>query len=483
MQYRTIFRLLGILLMIFSPSMLTPLIITVVFKEYIFLPFLAAFFFTISVGSCLWYVFDCNRVELKIRDGFLLVVLFWLVICFFASIPLMLTVHTLPSFTDAIFETVSGITTTGVTVIQHLDSMPRSILFYRSQLQFLGGIGMVILAVAILPMLGVGGMQLFQAETPGPMKNNKLTPRITQTAQAIWSIYLLLTLLCAICFCLSGMTWFEALTESFGIVSTGGFSLHDGSLGYYKNELIDFFACLFMLLGGTNFALHFVAINKRSLSIYRLDEEFRFYLGLILAAGLIVSYHLIKIHPLEFNLSTIIKSFFIAISLLTTSGFELESLKNFHGFLPFLGILLMLIGGCTASTSGGVKVLRLLLIYKQSKRELSKTLHPQAIIPIKLNKKSVSDITIQSVFGFITVFLGLFIIFSLIFMWLGYEMEESFAIVSSTISNSGFGLSNLNTKFFEYDNFCKWLLIFIMLIGRLEIFSLLILFTKDYWRR
>lgn len=482
MQYKTIFRLLGLLLMLFSPSMLTPLIMSFIFKEPVVLPFLIAFFFTMSSGIGLWLTFINSKNELKIRDGFLLVVLFWFVICFFASIPLILTINTLPSITDAIFETVSGITTTGATVIRDLDYLPKSILFYRQQLQFVGGIGIVILAVAILPMLGVGGMQLFQAETPGPMKNNKLTPRITQTAKAIWSIYLLLTILCAIFYYMAGMTWFDALGESFGTVSTGGFALHDTNFAYYKSEAIQAVACLFMFLGGTSFSLHFVAINKRSLAGYCLDEEFRFYLGMILAVGLIIIYTLIKIHPLDFNISTIIKGLFTSISLMTTTGLEIDTFAYLHNFIPFLGMLLMIVGGCTASTSGGVKVLRVLLVYKQSKRELAKILHPQAIIPLKLSKKTVSDATIQSVWGFISVFIGLYLMFSMIFMWFGHSIEESFAMVSATITNSGFGLSNLKTGFLEYDNFCKWLLIFIMLIGRLEIFSLLILFTKDFWR-
>ncbi len=482
MQYKTIFRLLGLLLIIFSPTMLTPLLINLIFNEHVWLPFLIAYFFTMFFGMGLWLTFIHNKNELKIRDGFLLVVLFWFAICFFASIPLLLVINTLPNVTDALFETVSGITTTGASVIKDLESLPKSILFYRQQLQFVGGIGIVILAVAILPMLGVGGMQLFQAETPGPMKNNKLTPRITQTAKAIWSIYLFLTVLCAVCYFFAGMTWFEALGESFSTVSTGGFTLHNESFGYYNSELVRIIACLFMLLGGTNFALHFVAIKKISLAGYRADEEFRFYLGLILAVGIIITYSLIKSRPLDFNLHTVVASFFTIISLVTTTGFGIDMVNDWYSFIPFLGMLLMIVGGCAASTSGGIKVLRVLLIYKQSRRELSKVLHPQAIIPIKLGKKSVSDTTIQSVWGFVSVFIGLYLIFSLIFMWLGHSLEDSFAMVSATLTNSGFGLANLKANFAEYDSLCKWLLIFLMLIGRLEIFSILILFTKDYWR-
>jgi len=482
MQFKTIFRLLGLLLMLFSPSMLTPLFISLIFKETVCSPFLISFFITMFAGLGFWFIFRKSKNELKIRDGFLLVVLFWFVICIFASIPLILTIETLPSITDAIFEAVSGITTTGASVIQELDSLPKSILFYRQQLEFVGGIGIVILAVAILPMLGVGGMQLFQAETPGPMKNNKLTPRITQTAKAIWSIYLLLTVLCAISYYIAGMGWFDAICESFGTVSTGGFSLYDENIGYYNSQSIQIVASIFMFLGGTNFALHFVAINKRSLAGYRADEEFRFYLSLILIFGIVFTCALVRSHPSEFNFSTIVKSFFTAISLLTTTGLEIDTFEKLQSFTPVLGMLLMIVGGCAASTSGGIKVLRVLLVYKQSKREIVKILHPQAIIPLKLSKKTVSDSTIQSVWGFVSVFIGLYLIFSIIFMVLGHGMQESFAVVSATITNSGFYLSNLKIGFTEYDNLCKWILIFVMLLGRLEIFSIIILFTKDYWR-
>lgn len=484
MQYKTIFRLLGVLLLIFGQSMLTPLLINIIFHEDVWLPFISGYFFTEITGLVFWLSFINSRSELKIRDGFLLVVLFWVAICLFAAIPLVLALSsTVLSLTDAVFEAVSGITTTGASVIQNLDALPHAVLFYRQQLQFIGGIGIVILAVAILPMLGVGGMQLFQAETPGPMKDNKLTPRITQTAKVIWSIYLLLTVLCALSYFFAGMNWFEALAESFGTVSTGGFSLHSASFGYYKNPVIHVIGCVFMLLGGTNFALHFFALKKKTLASYRNDEEFRFYLGIILAVSILVCYIFLRLHPLDFDLNVIVASFFTSISLLTTTGLEINTAASWRSFTPFLGMLLMIIGGCAASTSGGLKVLRVLLIYKQSKRELAKVLHPQAILPVKIGQNRVSDLTIQSVWGFISIFVGLYLFFSLVFMWRGASLYESFALVCAAITNSGFGLDILKPNFSVVDCCGKWLLVVIMLIGRLEIFSVLILFTRSFWRK
>lgn len=262
MQFKTILRLLGILLMMFSFSMLTPLLINLFFSENVWIPFLSSFGLTFFTGLSLALGFKNARKELKIRDGFLIVVLFWVVLSLFASLPFIMTIDFEQGITDAVFEAVSGLTTTGASVIARLNDLPASLLFYRQQLQFFGGMGIVVLAVAILPMLGVGGMQLYQNETPGPMKENKLTPRIAQTAKALWSIYLLLTLLCMLGYWLLGMSWFDAIGESFATVSTGGFSMHEQNFAFYHSSSIELLAVLFMILGGTNFSLHFIAVKK-----------------------------------------------------------------------------------------------------------------------------------------------------------------------------------------------------------------------------
>lgn len=483
MRYKTIFRLLGILLLIFSQSMLSPLIINFIFKEQVWQPFVISYGITVVVGFSLWRGFRDFQNELKIRDGFFLVVLFWLSICFFASIPMLLSVDNLINPVDAIFETVSGITTTGASVIDDLDSLPHAILYYRQQLQFIGGIGIVILAVAILPMLGVGGMQLFQTEIPGPMKDAKLTPRITQSAKAIWSIYLLLTMLCAVFYFLFGMSWFDALGESFGTVSTGGFTMHSNSFAYYKSEYIRIIASIFMLLGGTSFALHFVAIKKLSLVGYRNDSEFRLYLRLIILASMFIVYSLYKYHAADLNLHNILSSVFSVISLVTTTGFELEPLSDCRSFIPVLAVILMAIGGCAASTSGGLKILRVILVYKLIKRESSRIIHPQAVNLIKIGKNSLPLDTLLSVCSYVALFIALYILSILCFTWIGHDLESSIAIVSSTLTNSGYGIDNLKADFAGFDNLSKCMLIFLMLLGRLEIFPILILFTRQFWGR
>jgi trk system potassium uptake protein TrkH len=484
MQIKTILRLLGLLLMMFSLSMITPLLVNAVFHEKFWLPFVIAFICTFSTGSILWLSCRSQQHELKIRDGFLIVVLFWFVLCLFASLPFIFALDLQQqSLTDALFESVSGFTTTGASIIKQLDGLPQALLFYRQQLQFLGGMGIVVLAVAILPMLGVGGMQLYRAETPGPMKDSKLTPRIAQTAKALWFIYLLLTLFCMLSYWIAGMDWFDALGERFATVSTGGFSMHENSFAYYKNDIIESIACLFMLLGGTNFALHFIAFNKRSLRHYWHDEEFRYYIAFLFFASLLVTGSLVFYGFFNANHHALIKSLFNVISMATTTGFISAPLNDWPTYIPILIILLAIVGGCAGSTSGGIKVIRALLIYKQSKREMVRTLHPNAIIPIKFGKQSLSEPILQAMWGFISVYIALFLSLIVIFMALGNDFITSFSAITATLSNAGAGIGDIHQNFALLSSPSKWVLIFAMLAGRLEIFSLLILFTPHFWRK
>lgn len=470
--------------MMFSVSMLTPLLINLIFHEQFWQPFLIAFLCTFLTGLLLWLTCRKQHHELKIRDGFLIVVLFWFVLCFFASLPFIFALHEEQhSMTNALFESVSGFTTTGATIIQHLSGLPQSVLFYRQQLQFLGGMGIIVLAVAILPMLGVGGMQLFRAETPGPMKDTKLTPRIAQSAKALWTIYLLLTAACMLSYWAAGMDWFDALGESFATVSTGGFSMHDTSFAYYQNDAIELIGCFFMILGGTNFALHFVAFKKRTLSNYWQDEEFRWYVILLLVASLIIAISLIMYGFFSINPHVLIKSMFNVISLATTTGFTSASFSDWPSYIPIFILLLAIIGGCAGSTCGGIKFIRALLIYKQSKREMVRILHPNAIIPIKFGKHSLPEPILQSMWGFISVFIALFIVLTVIFIALGNDYTTSFSAITASLSNAGAGIAQIHNNYAGLNQPSKWLLIFAMIAGRLEIFSLLILFSPHFWQK
>lgn len=482
MQITTIFRLLGLLLMLFSLSMLTPIVVNYIFAETFVMPFLTAFLATFSMGFLLWICFRKKQKELKTRDGFLLVVLFWILLCSFASLPFVFAQHEKHSIINAIFESASAFTTTGATIITHLDDLPAAILFYRQQLEFLGGMGIIVLAVAILPMLGVGGMQLYQTETPGPMKDSKLTPRIAGTAKALWFTYLLITFACALCYKLAGMNWFNAIGESFATVSTGGFSMHDAGFAYYKSESLELIACFFMLLGGTNFALHFVAFQKRTLKPYWQDEEFRYYLVFLALGTLLVSISLM-LYGFYKGHHTLVASLFNIISMATTTGFISEPFSSWPTFLPWLVLLLAVIGGCAASTSGGVKVMRALLVYKQGKREMERLIHPNAIIPIKFNNQVLAEPILQSMWGFISIFIALFLILTLTMLALHNDISTSLSAVIAALSNSGAGIGQISANFASLNDLSKCLLIFAMIAGRLEIFSLLILLSPRFWQR
>lgn len=470
--------------MLFSVTMLTPLIINLLFKEHYWLPFISAAACTFACGALLWLTCRKGNQELKIRDGFLIVVLFWVVLCCFAALPIIFAIDNQGHpIIDGLFESVSGFTTTGASIFTHLDDLPHSILFYRQQLQFLGGMGIVVLAVAILPMLGVGGMQLYRAEIPGPMKDSKLTPRIANTAKALWVLYLALTLLCAVCYWLAGMDWFDALGESFSTVSTGGFSMHDQSFGFYHSYVIELIASFFMLIGGTNFALHYMAFRNRDLKSYWNNEEFRVYVGFIVLSIVVVTAYLVLYGYFKTNHKAFVKSLFNVISMATTTGFTSASFSAWPTFIPILITFLAIIGGCAASTSGGIKVMRALLIFKQSHREMTRLIHPNAVVNIKFGRFTLPDSVLQSMWGFISVFIALFIGLFFIFIALGNNLDTSLALVTASLANAGAGIGAINQNFAALSNGSKWVCIFAMLAGRLEIFSLIVLFAPGFWRK
>ncbi len=485
MQLRAILRILGLLLMLFSLTMLTPLIIDSVYHEQFWVPFVLAATCTFTMGFILWALCRHAHYSLRNRDGFLLVALFWSVLCVFAALPFMFALSSTSShaITDAFFESVSGFTTTGASIIPHLDGLPHSILFYRQQLQFWGGMGIIVLAVAILPMLGVGGMQLYRAETPGPMKDSKLTPRIAQTAKALWYTYLLLTILCFFSYWWAGMDWFDALGESFSTVSTGGFSMHDQSFAFYQKDSVELVACLFMFLGGTNFALHFTALRRYRLNHYWQDEEFRAYTYFLLGGSLGVTLLLIIYGFFDAGQHAIIKSLFNVISLGTTTGFLSAPIYNWPTLVPYVLTFLAIIGGCAGSTSGGIKVMRALLLGKQSMREMKRLIHPNAIITIKFGRHSLADSILQSMWGFISVFIASFIIILLLLLGLGNDFVTAFASTTASLANAGAGIGDIALNFANLSTASKWVLMFAMLAGRLEIFSILVLFMPLFWRK
>jgi trk system potassium uptake protein len=483
MQLTVIQRIFGLLLMVFSFTMLPSAAVGWLFGDGDITPFLHAFAYTFLTGLVFWLPVMNRRKELRSRDGFVVVVLFWVVLGLFGALPFMLSEQPHISFTDAVFESVSGLTTTGATVLTGIDNLPHSILWYRQQLQWLGGMGIIVLAVAVLPMLGVGGMQLYRAETPGPMKDTKLTPRITETAKALWYIYLGLTIACALAYWAAGMSGFDAIGHAFSTVAIGGFSTHDASMGYFHSPTIELIAVVFMLLAGMNFALHFVAWRRRSLRPYILDEEVRTYLYLLALASVVTTVYLYFSGTIPNFGSALHHGIFQAVSIGTTAGFTTTDYFTWPSFLPVMLLFLSFIGGCAGSTAGGMKVIRFLLLLKQGVRELTRLIHPAAQIPIKVGGKPMSLGVVDAVWGFFAAYVATFSIMLLALMATGLDQVTAFSAVAACMNNLGPGLGTVGAHYADISGVAKWILCLAMLLGRLEIFTLLVLMSRTFWRR
>ena len=484
MQFLVIQRIVGLLLMIFSSTMLPPMVVSVIYLDGSFVSFFYAFAVTLITGIALWLPVKNQRQELRLRDGFLVVVMFWTVLGLFGAIPFILTEHPHLTLTDAVFESLSGLTTTGATVLQGIDQLPKSILYYRQQLQWLGGMGIIVLAVAIMPMLGIGGMQLYRAETPGPIKDSKLTPRITETAKALWYIYLTLTIACGVGYWLAGMDAFDALAHSFATVAIGGFSTHDASMGYFIDKpMVEAVAIVFMFISGINFALHFTAWRTRNLRNYLFDSEFKTYLALMLLACIVVTSYLYYQGLFATHRETLIHSIFQVVSIGTTTGFTTHQYHLWPGFLPVMLLFTSFIGACAGSTGGGMKVIRFLLLLRQGMREIIRVIHPNAVIPIKIGGKAMPPRVVESVWGFFSAYVAAFVIIMLIMMMTGLDQITAFSAVAATMNNLGPGLGDVALNYASLESVAKWVLCFAMLLGRLEIFTLLVLLTPAFWRK
>jgi trk system potassium uptake protein TrkH len=476
-------RILGVLLMVFSLTMLPPLVISIWADDGGLVGFTDAFILTLGLGVACWAPVRNRHQDLRVRDGFLVVVMFWGVLGLTGSLPFMLAENSSMSLTDAVFESVSGLTTTGATVIVGIDELPLSILYYRQQLQWLGGMGIIVLAVAVLPMLGIGGMQLYRAETPGPVKDNKLTPRITETAKALWFIYLGLTVSCLLAYWLAGMKFFDALGHAFSTVAIGGFSTHDESIGYYDSTLIEMIAVVFMLLSGINFALHFLAMRRRSLRTYFEDAEFRGYITTLIIVIFMVSVALYLMGVYENWNESITRGLFQAVSIGTTTGFTTADYSLWPGFISILLLFASFVGGCAGSTGGGIKVIRFMLLIKQGFREINRLIHPNAEIPIRVGNKNIPWRVVEAVWGFFALYVASFGVMYLALASTGLDLMTSFSAVAASINNLGPGLADVGSHYANINNPAKWILCFAMLLGRLEIFTLLVLMTPAFWRK
>jgi len=476
-------RILGLMLMVFSLTMLPPAGISLLYHDGHHAPFLDAFLAVAAAGLVIWWPVRKVQRDLRLRDGFLVVALFWVILGFAGAVPLLISDEPQLTMTEAVFEAISGFTTTGATVIVGIDGLPKSILYYRQQIQWLGGMGIIVLAVALLPVLGIGGMQLYKAETPGPVKDEKLTPRITQTARALWLIYVALTAACALAYFLAGMDVFDAVGHAFATVSTAGFSTHDASLGYFDSFAIDVIASIFMFLGGTNFALHFMLVRRPARGIYWRDPQFRTYLAIVSATVAIVTLSLYATR----TFSSLAESFRFAllqtVSLQTTTGFVTADFPAWPGALPVLLMLITFIGGCAGSSSGGIKVIRWHLIFMQGAVELKRLVHPNAEIPVKVGGKPVPMRVMNAVAGFFAIYLLLFGATVVALMATGLDQVTAWSAVATSINNAGPGLGQVGMTFRDVNDAAKWICAVAMLIGRLEVFTLILLVTPEFWRK
>ena len=481
MNYALIQKTIGMMTLVFATILIIPMSVSHFYNDGNISAFIYSFIIIFLFGSLLFFPHRLSSFEsnMKIKEGFLIVVLFWVLLSFFGSFPFIFDINLSMSFADAFFESVSGWTTTGATIIINLDELSSSILIYRQLLQWLGGMGIVVLALAVLPMLGVGGMQLYKAESGGPIKDNKISPRIAETAQNLWKVYLGLTALCAGAYNLAGMSIFDAIAHSFSTIAIGGFSTHSQSIAYFNSIEIEIVCMFFMFLSALNFILHFHSLKSRSLKIYFKDVEFRLYLLLIVVSSILLVAYSSFVHSNQISIMGIL---FQVISFITTSGFISMSYENWPTSIVSILIFLSFLGACAGSTGGGIKIIRVLFILKELKRGLIKIIHPSAEVPIKINSQVINESVSNNILLFFIFYLISYIFLSLILLLMGLDATTAFSSIAACLNNLGPGAGSVIENYSSISTASKYILSFTMLLGRLEIYTLLIIMTPYFWK-
>ena len=481
MNIRSVVKVLGFLLLVTAACLLLPALVAILYREPDWIYFLIASGLGVALGGSALLILR-DAPDLRIREGFAVVAFGWLCVGLLGAVPFWLSGQ-IPSFTDAAFESISGFTTTGASILNDIEGRSHGTLFWRALTHWLGGMGIVLLAVAILPLLGVGGMQLFRAEVPGPVAE-RLTPRIRETAKLLWGVSVLLTALEILALVIAGMGFFDAVCPSFATKATGGFSNHNASVGGYGNSAVEWIVIGFMLLAGTNFSLHYLALTGK-LGVYRRDEEFRLYLIIILGSTLLIGATLYPVHVFASSHDMMRHTLFQVVSIMTTTGFGTSDYLLWPPAAHAILLGLMAIGGCAGSTGGGVKVMRVLILLKHAKQELMKVLHPRGVFTLWFNDRALSPALTTNVLGFFLLFMLVYISGVVILTIGGRDLVTSVGATAATLSNIGPGLGLVGPAS-NYSNFVdweKWLLILFMLIGRLELFTVLVLFMPGAWRK
>lgn len=483
-RFAVVVNLLGAMVVIFALTMLLPLGVSLYLADGAEGAYDTAIVVALLAGGVAWIATRVGRRELQARDGFLLVTLAWTILPAFATLPLLSYIPRL-SFTDAYFEAMAGMTTTGATVLVGLDQLPPSINLWRCQLQWLGGMGILVLVVAILPLLGVGGRQVLRAETPGPMKDTKLTPRITETAKGLWLVYGLLTVACILAMRWAGMTWLDALMHAFSTISTGGFSSYDASFGHWNSPAIEAVTIVFMMIAGINFATHFQALRKRSIGPYRLDVEARVFISVVAASILGITLYLVAKGVYPDFWTALRYTAFNLVSVATSTGYANTDFGVWPLFAPLWMLLLVSFASCSGSTGGGIKMVRAILMFKQAFRELARIVHPRAYIPVKLAGQPIENNIIFAVLAFMLVYGVTITAITMLLTMTGLDFVTSFSAVAACINNLGPGLGQVGpaSNYAGLSDFQAWLLVGAMLLGRLELLTVLVLFTPAFWRK
>ncbi len=481
MKFAGVQKVIGFLLMASSLMMLPPVLVSLYYNDGAYRLFLDSAGIFLLVGLLVYLPVRHEKRELRLRDGFLVVTCSWLAVILVGALPFVLLDSPNISFIDAVFESASGFTTTGATIINNVDALPRSILFYRMETQWLGGMGIIVLAVAILPMLRIGGMQLYRAEIPGPVKDSKLTPRITETAKALWLIYLGITALCIIAYEMGGMDLFDAVGHGFSTVATGGFSTHNESFAYWNNPELEAIALFFMFAAGINFSLHYLAWKKASLQFYFRDNELKVYTLLLFAFIVMATFALYLTNTFDSLATSMRHGAFHVVSVMSTTGFTTDPFYTWPSFVPLLLIFVAFIGGCAGSTAGGMKVIRVILLHRQALRELRVLIHPSAALPVKYAGQTVTPQLMAAVWGFFLLFIASFAIMTMMLTATGLDMITAYSAVVACIANMGPALGEAGLNYAALNDPAKLILSFAMLLGRLEIYTVLILLMPEFW--
>jgi len=480
----TVAPLLGMIAMVMSFWHLLPLMVSVTVGDGAARDFAISMTLNSAAGYILWLATRQHRRDLKLRDGIALVVFAWVGGAAFATVPLMLSIPGL-SFTDAYFEAMAGLTASGGTVLSGLDYLPPSINVWRAELQWLGGLGVLVLVVAILPMLGLGGRQIVRAEIPGPMKDARLTPRIKETAKALWSVYTALTVLCLLAYAAAGMGWIDALVHAFTTMGLGGFSSHDASIGYFNSPAIEFVAIVFMVIAGINFATHFLAWSERGITPYRRDPEAMTYLFITVASVVMIGLYLWA-HEVYPDLATTIRfAAFNTVSIVTTTGYSADDYGQWPYFAPIWLLFLGSFATCSGSTGGGIKMIRAIVLYRQIYRDMVRMLHPSAIIPVKVAGQRVAGTVIVGVLAYFFVWIATLVVATLLLAVTGLDLVTALSAAAASLSNIGPGLHDVGpaSNFSGLSDIQTWICTSVMLLGRLELFTVLVIFTPAFWRK